>query len=115
MVWNLTFKDFRFDLIVFYCGNCFFRVKGLVQVGMFDRNILFIRQQAGKGSKIIWDIFEILIIYCIGKMVVSIWVFCICCFVGYVWPQLCECWLVIFAFLDCLAIGIATMANVGWS
>ena len=42
---------------------------------MFDRNILFIRQQAGKGSKIIWDIFEILIIYCMDKMVVSIWVF----------------------------------------
>ena len=28
---------------------------------MFDPNILSIRQQAGKGSKIIWDIFEILI------------------------------------------------------
>ena len=28
---------------------------------MFDPNILSIRQQAGKGSEIIWDIFEILI------------------------------------------------------
>ena len=41
---------------------------------MFDPNILFIRQQAGKGSKIIWDIFEILI-YCMDQMVVTIWVF----------------------------------------
>ena len=42
---------------------------------MFDRIILSIRQQVEKGSKIIWDIFEILMIYCIDKMVVSIWVF----------------------------------------
>ena len=64
---------------------------------MFDRIILSIRQQVEKGSKIIWDIFEILVIYCIDKMVVSIWVF-------------------VFALVNCLTIGIVRdNCKVGWS
>ena len=64
---------------------------------MFDCIILSIRQQVEKGSKIIWDIFEILMIYCIDKMVVSIWVF-------------------VFALVNCLTIGIVRdNCKVGWS
>ena len=58
---------------------------------MFDRIILSIRQQVEKGSKIIWDIFEILVIYCIDKMVVSIWVILVAMCYGVSYEKLVIC------------------------
>ena len=106
LVWNFTFKVFSFDWIVFYCGICFLWVKGVIQVGMFDRIILSIRQQVEKGSKIIWDIFEIpLMIYTVSTK----WFIHLAIFGGHVlWRQLWKSWWFIFALVDCLTIGIVS-------
>ena len=92
VIWfgTFTFKVFSFDWLVFYCGIRFLWVKGVIQVGMFDRIILSIRQQVEKGSKIIWDIFEIpLMIY----TVLTKWFIHLAIFGGHVWwRQLWKSW-----------------------
>ena len=52
---TFTFKVISLGLLVFFCGISL----SVIQIGMFNRFILSIRQQVKKGSKMIFDISEI--------------------------------------------------------
>ena len=55
---------FHYDLVVLPFFLCYCWVGDFDQIAAFDFNILFTRQQVGKGSRIILDILKTLI-YCV--------------------------------------------------
>ena len=73
LVWGFSF---RCDLVVLH----FFWVRDLIWIGICDPSILSIRQQTGKGSEIISDIFKTLIFTVWTKCVVILCFALVNCF-----------------------------------
>ena len=58
LVWMVLGFCFRCDLVVLHFFSYDFWVRDLIQNSVCDPNILAIRQQTGKGSEMVSDIFE---------------------------------------------------------
>ena len=61
LVWMVLGICFRCDLVVLHFFSYDFWVRDLIRNSVCDPNILAIRQQTGKGSEMVSDIFETLI------------------------------------------------------
>ena len=58
LVWMVLGICFRCDLVVLHFFSYDFWVRDLIQNSVCDPNILAIRQQTGKGSEMVSDIFK---------------------------------------------------------